>query len=66
MYASEENYPRTLLVLSEARKQSPRDPEVLLALARSLDAAGHSRDAVLAYDDYLALRPDDELSLIHI
>lgn len=60
VYASEENYPRTLLVLSEARKQSPHDPEVLLVLARTLDAAGYYRDAVLAYNDYLALRPDDE------
>jgi Flp pilus assembly protein TadD len=60
VYATEENYPRAIPLLSEARKQAPRDPEVLLVLARTLDAAGYFRDAVLAYDDYLALRPNDE------
>lgn len=60
VYASEENYSQAVLVLSEARKRAPRNAEVLLVLARTLDAGGFFRDAISAYDDYLALKPDDE------
>ena len=60
VYASEENYSQAVLVLSEAHQRAPRDPEVLLVLARTLDAGGFFRDAISAYDDYLALKPDDE------
>ena len=59
VYAGEENYAQAILVLSEARKQDTRNAEVLLLLARTLDAGGFFRDAILAYDDYLANKLSD-------
>ncbi len=60
IYATEERYSEAILVLSEARKQSPRNAEILAVLARTLDAGGFFHDAISAYDDYLALNPNDE------
>jgi tetratricopeptide (TPR) repeat protein len=56
-----QNYNRAVYFLAQARKLAPQRPEVMLALARAAQMAGYYGDALLAYDDYLKLRPDDDL-----
>lgn len=55
------DYTRAVYLLAQARKVAPQRPEVLLALAQSAQDANYFGDAVLAYDEYLKLRPDDDV-----
>ncbi len=51
---------RAVYLLAQARKLAPQRPDVLLALAQASQDANYFGDAVLAYDEYLKLRPNDE------
>ncbi len=58
--ANRKDYNRAIYLLAQARKQAPQRPDVLLALARAAQMAGYYGDSILAYDDYLKLRPEDD------
>jgi tetratricopeptide (TPR) repeat protein len=55
------DHARAVYLLAQARKLAPGRPEVLLALGQAAQAASFFGDAVLAFDEYLKLRPDDEV-----
>ena len=59
---SREDYARAVFVLAQARKQAPGNPQILRMLARAAEDAGYHEDAVTAYDEYLRLRPDDDVA----
>ncbi|MBM3798090.1 MAG: tetratricopeptide repeat protein [Acidobacteria bacterium] len=50
---------RAVFLLARARASSPRHPGIALALARAAEDAGFLGDAVLAYEAYLQLAPQD-------
>jgi tetratricopeptide (TPR) repeat protein len=52
---------RAVYLLAQARKLAPQRPDVLLSLAQAAQDAGYFGDSVLAYDEYLKLRPDDDV-----
>lgn len=54
------DYARAVYVLVQARKLVPTRPEIVLALAHAAQAGEFYGDAVLAYDEYLRLKPDDD------
>jgi tetratricopeptide (TPR) repeat protein len=56
------DYTRAVYLLAQARKRAPQRPDVLLTLARAAQDANYLGDAALAYDEYLKLRPDDDLA----
>jgi tetratricopeptide (TPR) repeat protein len=58
--AQQGDYTRAAYLLAQARKLAPRRPDVLLTLAHAAQDAGFFGDAVLAYDEYLKLRPGDD------
>jgi len=53
------DYPRAVFLLARAQSGAPKEPGIALALARASEDAGYYGDAVIAYDRYLALKPDD-------
>ena len=53
---------RGVYVLAHARKLAPRRPDVLLTLASAAEQAQYFGDSALAYDEYIALRPADEIA----
>lgn len=53
------NLPRAVFLLARAQNRAPDQPGIALALARAAEDAGYYGDAVLAYDRYLALTPDN-------
>lgn len=53
------DYPRAVFLLARAQSRAPQQPGIALALARASEDAGYYGDAVVAYDRYLALTPDD-------
>ena len=59
---SREDCARAVFVLAQARKLAPRNPQILRMLARAAEDAGYHEDAVTAYDEYLRLRPDDDVA----
>ena len=46
--------------LAQARQLSPKRTDVLLALGRASEDAGFYGDSVMAYDEYLQIRPDED------
>ncbi len=56
-----EDYPRAVFLLAKARELAPQRPDVLLALARAAQRATYYGDSILAYDEYLKLRPGDDM-----
>ncbi|MGO9897546.1 MAG: tetratricopeptide repeat protein [Bryobacteraceae bacterium] len=56
------DYTRAVYLLSQARKLAPRRPDVLLSLAEAAHDAGYFGDSLLAYDEYLKLRPGDDVA----
>jgi tetratricopeptide (TPR) repeat protein len=54
------DFPRAVFLLARAQARAPDQPEIALALARASEDAGYYGDAVLAYDSYLKLRPQDK------
>jgi tetratricopeptide (TPR) repeat protein len=54
------DFPRAVFLLARAHNRAPKQPPIALALARASEDAGYYGDAVLAYDRYLALQPNDE------
>lgn len=58
---SRQNYARAVYLLAHARKQAPRRADVLLALARAAQMAAFYGDCLVAYDEYLKLRPGDDM-----
>jgi tetratricopeptide (TPR) repeat protein len=48
-------------LLAQAAKAAPSRPEISLALARASQSGGFYGDSLLAYDRYLAARPEDEI-----
>ena len=58
--ANLKDYNRAIYLLAQARQRAPQRPEVLLALARAAQMAAYYGDSILAYDDYLKLRPEDD------
>jgi tetratricopeptide (TPR) repeat protein len=55
------DYTRAVYLLAQARKLAPQRPDILLALARAAQMAGFYGDCLLAYDEYLKLRPADDM-----
>ena len=54
------DHTRAIYLLSQARKLAPQRPDVLLSLAQAAQDGGYFGDSLLAYDEYLKLRPDDD------
>ncbi len=52
-----QDYDRAVYLLAQARKLAPQRPDVMLALARAAQMGGFYGDSILAYDEYLKLRP---------
>ncbi len=59
VYAALQDYSRSVYVLAQARRLAPGRPDVLLALARASEDAGFYGDSVMAYDEYLQIRPEE-------
>jgi tetratricopeptide (TPR) repeat protein len=59
VHAARRDFNRAIFVLAQARRRAPKRADVALALARAAEDAGYWGDAAQAYDEYLALRPDD-------
>ena len=60
VYGALQDYSRSVYVLAQARRLAPGRPDVLLALGRASEDAGFYGDAVLAYDEYLQLHPEED------
>ncbi len=56
------DYNRAVYLLVRARKLAPQRADAVLALARAAQAGGYLGDSALAYDDYLKLKPNDDLA----
>ena len=56
-----QDYTRAVYLLAQARKLVPQRPDVVLALARAAQMGAYYGDCLLAYDDYLRLRPADQM-----
>jgi tetratricopeptide (TPR) repeat protein len=54
------DYPRAIYLLAQARQLAPERPEIPLALAHAAQSGEYYGDAVIAYDDYLRLKPADD------
>jgi tetratricopeptide (TPR) repeat protein len=54
------DHTKAVYLLAQARKLAPQRSDVLLTLAQAAQNASYFGDAVLAYDEYLKLRPDDD------
>jgi Flp pilus assembly protein TadD len=61
LHAARQDYSRAVYVLAQARQGAPKRPDILLALARAAEDAGYYGDSALAYDEYLQLRPGDDV-----
>ncbi len=59
VHAARRDFNRAIFLLAQARRRAPKRADVALALARAAEDAGYWGDAAQAYDEYLALRPDD-------
>jgi tetratricopeptide (TPR) repeat protein len=51
---------RAVYLLAQAQKRAPQRADILLALAQAAQDASYFGDAIVAYDEYLKLRPDDD------
>ena len=60
VYAALQDYSRSVYVLAQARRLSPKRTDVLLALGRASEDAGFYGDSVMAYDEYLQIRPNED------
>ncbi len=60
VHAAREDPSRAVFVLAQARKAAPGRPDILRALALAAEDAGYYGDAVLAWDEYLEVLPDDD------
>jgi tetratricopeptide (TPR) repeat protein len=58
---AQHDYTRAMYLLAQARQLAPQRPDVILALARAAQFGGYYGGSILAYDEYLKLRPDDDL-----
>lgn len=56
------NYDEALRPLARARALAPKRPDIVHAVATTAAQAGYFGDAGMAFDDYLKLRPDDEVA----
>ena len=54
------DYARAVYLLVQAKQLAPRRAEIRLALAHAAQAGEYYGDAALAYDEYLAITPDDD------
>lgn len=59
VHAARRDFNRAIFVLAQARQRAPKRADLVLALARAAEDAGYWGDAAQAYDEYLALRPED-------
>jgi Flp pilus assembly protein TadD len=57
--AASGDFPRAVFLLARAQARAPENPAIALALARASEDAGYYGDALLAYDQYRRLRPED-------
>jgi len=60
--AAQQNYIRAAFVLAQARRRAPERADVLLMLARAAYDADYFDDSAKTYDEYLRLRPDDDIA----
>ncbi|MCC6366710.1 MAG: tetratricopeptide repeat protein [Bryobacterales bacterium] len=60
LYAAQRDYSRAVFLLARASQRAPRRADIQLALARSAEGAGYYGDAVLVYERYLQLQPEDD------
>jgi len=60
--AAREDYIRAVYVLAQARKKAPRRPDVLRTLAEAAYEANYYDDSAKIFDEYLQLRPNDDLA----
>ena len=59
-HAADQDPSRAVFVLAQARQKAPHRPDILLALAQAAEDAQYYGDAVVAFDEYLAIRPEDD------
>jgi tetratricopeptide (TPR) repeat protein len=59
MLAGEGRHAEAIALLQRRLADAPGDPDLLAALARSYAALGETASAIVAFDAYLAARPDD-------
>lgn len=52
-------YASALQIYDDLHRKNARDPQVIMGKAIALQRLGRSEEAVLAYNDFLALRPND-------
>ena len=58
---AQQDYLRAVYLLSQARRLAPQRADVTLALARAAQSGGYYGDAIVAYDEFLKLRPGDDM-----
>jgi Flp pilus assembly protein TadD len=61
-HAASKDYSRAVYLLAQARQKAPGRSDIVLALARSAEDAEFYGDSAVAYDEYLRLKPDDEIA----
>ena len=59
MLADEGRYKEVITLLKRRLTEDPRNPDLLAALGRSYATLGEYQSAISAFDEYLAIRPDD-------
>jgi tetratricopeptide (TPR) repeat protein len=62
VFSARQDYSRAVYLLARANHSSPNRAEILLALARAAQAAEYYGDSAMAYDEYLQLRPLDDVA----
>ncbi|MFN7993975.1 MAG: tetratricopeptide repeat protein [Bryobacteraceae bacterium] len=62
VYAAQQDYEHALYILAQARQAGPERSDIALALARTAEDGGYYGDSALAYDDYLRLKPADDIA----
>ncbi len=60
--AAREDYIRAVYVLAQARQKAPHRPDILHMLAQAAYDANYFDDSAKIYDEYLRLRPNDDVA----
>ena len=61
-HAASTDSAKAVFLLAQARQRAPDRPDILLALAQAAEDAEYFGDAVVAFDEYLAIRPGDTIA----
>ena len=61
VYSDRDQDDQAVFLLVKAQQLSPSRPDITLLLARASEKLGYYADTAAAYDQYLKLRPDDDI-----